>query len=103
MMAFNPICNMEKLQVNHKDGNKANNVLNNLEWCTASENQKHVFRIGLQQARRGERSNFAKLFKSDIDSIFELRKKGLTQKEIAVKVKCTPSNISCILNSKTWQ
>lgn len=43
MMAFNPIDNMENLEVNHIDGNKANNKLSNLEWCTTSENQKHAF------------------------------------------------------------
>jgi len=33
--------------VNHKDGNKLNNNLSNLEWCTASENTKHGYDLGL--------------------------------------------------------
>ena len=34
-----------KLEVNHKDGNKKNNVASNLEWVTHSENGLHSFRV----------------------------------------------------------
>lgn len=37
----------DKNQVNHKDGNKLNNNLNNLEWCTQSENTIHAYKLGL--------------------------------------------------------
>lgn len=34
-----------KPHINHKDGNKANNTSDNLEWCTRSENQLHACRV----------------------------------------------------------
>jgi hypothetical protein len=38
-----------KETVNHKDGNKQNNSVSNLEWCSYSENNKHAYRQGLKQ------------------------------------------------------
>ena len=42
-------------QVNHKDPNKQNNFVENLEWCTQSHNQKHSFRLGRTVWNKGKR------------------------------------------------
>ena len=43
LQTFSPINNYEFLQVNHKDGDKSNNNLNNLEWITQQDNQLHRY------------------------------------------------------------
>ena len=41
LAAFAPVEGMEQLQVNHKDENKDNNNIDNLEWCTAEYNNNY--------------------------------------------------------------
>lgn len=38
-------------QVNHIDGNKANNAIENLEWCDNDYNQAHAYKIGLKKTK----------------------------------------------------
>ena len=88
-------------QVNHKDGNKANNNYLNLEWCNNSINQIHAHQSGLKS--NGNDLWNGRFSKEDIEYIFDLNKEGKKQIWIANHMNCSKSTISEILSGKRYK
>lgn len=92
----------ESLPVNHIDGNKRNNHIDNLEMCTFSENTKHAYRIGLMSAV-GENNGQAKLTEKEIYEIRDLIKnKVLTNSQISKKYNISQSTVCDIKFKRSW-
>lgn len=89
--------------INHKDGNRLNNKLSNLEWCTPLENTRHAIEV-LGHNRYGERGATSLLSNTDALDIRSLRFYGGNCTQIA-KVyglsRKTVSNITRNLSYKT--
>jgi hypothetical protein len=92
---------LNKKFVNHIDGNKSNNNLSNLEWCTNSENMIHADKIGLRKMPKGHKNSMAKLTESQVREI-KFNRIGLYQTEIAKEFKIARQTVSKILNGKSW-
>lgn len=91
--------------VNHIDGVKDNNDLNNLECITLGDNVRHAFKNNLMKPllpKKGEDNPAAKLTSVDVNEIRELLLTSLTQTEIAKIYNVTQSTISGIGLGKTW-
>lgn len=89
--------------VNHIDGDKTNNVLENLEWVTYSENTIHSFKNGLQIPAQGEDVHCAKVTNAQVHEICKLMEQGLRNIEIIEKLGVPKTLLKNIRNNNSWK
>lgn len=93
--------------INHKDGNKANNRMDNLEWATYSENSKHAVETGLRKYLNisGEKGGLAKITNEQAKEIREKyhSSPSQTSRKLAKEYGIDKSNILRIVHRKTFK
>lgn len=91
MLAFLPIDNPDKFEVNHIDGLPSNNSLGNLEWCSHHINMIHYARV-LKPARDKKkidtRTNLEKLTKTEIAFIHSLLEENVLGVDVIARMFC---------------
>lgn len=91
-------------QVNHIDGNKTNNILENLEFVTSSENVIHSLKSGLKIPFKGSQIHNSILNENDVIEIKKLLKDGhMMQKDIAILYGVHKATINDIHKEKNWK
>lgn len=97
----NPSCFME---VNHKDSNKHNNRVENLEWCDRTFNLQHSYDNGLK--RFGEKHGMHKLTENDVAKIRNEYIKGdvnYSTTALAKKYGVKQCTIHAIVTGRLWK
>ena len=84
--------------INHKDRNRLNFSLDNLEWCTYEYNNRHAIKMGVNRAF-GENTSFAKLKNKQALAIFKSKK---SRKYLSEKYNVSMSCIDDIKKGVNW-
>lgn len=87
--------------VNHKDGVKTNNVVENLEWTTVKGNNEHAFRIGLN-TNVGERNPKSFLKEDDVLIIYDKLLLGKSIQALSLEYGVSKSTIADIKHKRNW-
>jgi NUMOD4 motif/HNH endonuclease len=88
-------------QVDHIDGDKANNNADNLRWCTALENIRHaVVRGSFSGASNPNRAK--KFTEAQIKGMHGKSAAGATQRQIAAAFNTGQGTVSLILRGRVW-
>lgn len=88
-------------QVNHKNGIKHDNRLENLEWCTHAENARHAARIGLIAS--GEKSKRSKVTEDQVREMRIAADAGETHLSISERYPISKSMVRLIVKRLCWK
>ena len=97
MEIYNPIDNFESMTINHKDGNKKNNDLSNLEWVSVQDNIAHAYQNNLINIKNSK-NGMNKLLEGQANEIIYLyNTTTLSQREIGAKFGISQTEVSRII------
>lgn len=102
-LIMNTFIGDSNLTINHKDCNKENNNINNLEYITNEDNLKHAHKNKLINYRKGINHHCTRISLTNLNKIYKMAMEGIPHKIIAEKFNIAISTVSTIKTKKSYR